>query len=95
MGHQINLKNAKNFIEGYARVALDGIGILEEHIMEQVAYRMSICDETCGKQGQCKSCGCKYPERLYSSSSCNNGELFPDMMDNQQWQQFKIDNDIK
>lgn len=95
MGHQINLKNAKNFVEGYSRVALQSAGILEEHIIEQVAYRIDICKDTCGVKGRCQGCGCKYPERLYSTSSCNEGRLFPDMMDLQQWQQFKIDNDIK
>lgn len=95
MGHQVSLKNVKNYLQGNARLVMGETGILEEHIMEQVAYRMEICKDTCGQKGKCKHCGCSYPGRLYSSSSCNKGELFPDMMDSQKWQQFKIDNDIK
>lgn len=95
MGNNITIKNVSNFIEGNVRMGLDGLNILENHIAEQVDYRMGICKDTCGKEGKCKYCGCGYPGRVYSSSTCNNGELFPDMMGAEDWKQFKIDNKIE
>lgn len=95
MGNKITLKNISNFIEGNVRMSLDGLDILEDHIAEQVNYRIAICKDTCGTKGKCQHCGCGYPGRLYSSPSCNNGELFPDMMGKEEWEQFKIDKEIE
>lgn len=96
MSKEITLSNIKNFATGNARMALDQLGLLtDNHIKEQVTYRISLCKDDCLVEGKCKHCGCKVPGRLYSTPSCNNGERFPDLMDEKDWIKYKERNDIK
>ena len=41
------------------------------------------------KYGKCRFCGCKVPGKLYSTKSCNSGKLFPDMMNEAEWNGYK------
>lgn len=92
---QINIKNIKQFIEGNLNLLGDRINILPNYMKEQVIWRMNICKDDCVIQGKCKYCGCSVPGKLYVSSSCNGGERFPDLMSEQDWEIYKMENNIK
>ena len=91
---QVTIKNIKAYIEGNSKMFLSKVGFQAEHLKEQIAYRMLICNDTCGKQGYCEKCGWDYPGKLYVNESCNNGEKFPDLMSKQDWIKFKQENGI-
>ena len=91
---KINLKNIKSFLEGNSKMLLANAGIQQEHLKEQVAYRMLLCSD-CMEKGSCKICGCDLPGKLYVSESCNKGEIFPDLMSKPEWDKYKKENDIK
>lgn len=91
---KITLKNIKQFLEGNSKMLAAQVGFLAPHIAEQVAYRMLLCKD-CLIDGACKYCGCDVPGKLYVWQSCNDGERFPDMMNQEDWIKFKETNDIK
>jgi hypothetical protein len=91
----ITLRNIGHFIEGYAKLFGDEFGLLPNHIKEQVTMRAEICKDTCLIKKQCNYCGCSTPGKLYVKESCNNGELFPDLMDEARWEEYKRENNIK
>lgn len=83
------------FVQGNTRLLGDKLNLTPEHIKEQVEYRASKCYESCYKnnEGKCKKCGCRVPGKWYVTESCNP-DKFPDLMDKEQWEQYKIDNNI-
>lgn len=89
MSRKITIKNVLQFIEGNAKMFGDYIDLLPQHEKEQVVYRSWVCREDCIKLGYCKHCGCSVPGKLYVKESCNDGELFPDLMDSTAWQEYK------
>lgn len=91
MSKKITSNNIKNFFQGNVRVALNAINRLDPHIKEQVLYRSSHCAD-CLQAGKCKNCGCSVPGRWYSTATC--GERFPDLMEEQDWEKYKEDNNI-
>jgi hypothetical protein len=72
----------------------DNFGVLPEYQKEQVLYRADICKNDCAKLGYCKYCGCDFPGKIYVSESCNSGERFPNMLESEDWEKFKKDNNI-
>jgi hypothetical protein len=82
------------FLEGNLKMFGDKIHLLPDHEREQVAYRASVCKDDCIKLGYCKYCGCDLPGKLYVRSSCNGGELFPDLMNKVDWEKYKLENKI-
>lgn len=91
MSQKINIKNIKNFIEGKTNQVLSSMDLKPESFLEQVNYRKSLCVE-CLSAGKCKYCGCAVPGRFYTNESCNKGEIFPDIMSDEEWFKFKQDN---
>lgn len=91
MSREITIKNIYNYIDGNGRRALEKAGLIQDHIREQIAYRMIKCD-SCVKEGKCKVCGCSVPGRLYTTESCNHGSIFPDLMSEENWIEFKSKN---
>lgn len=91
MSKEINITNIKNFIEGKTNQVLSSMNLKPDSYMEQVRYRKRVCSD-CMEAGVCKYCGCEVPGRLYTNSSCNKGELFPDIMNDEEWSKFKEDN---
>jgi hypothetical protein len=81
------------FIEGNLKMLGDKLNLLPQHEKEQVIFRANICTD-CMKNKKCKYCGCSVPGKLYVKKSCNKGERFPDMMDIELWEKYKIDNNI-
>lgn len=86
---KINLQNIYSFFEGNLRMLGDRYNRLPNHQKEQVLYRISVCENTCMKLGKCRFCGCKVPGKLYSTKSCNSGKLFPNMMNEAEWNGYK------
>ena len=91
MSKKITINNIKNFIEGNTNQVLSSMGLKPESFMEQVRYRKSVCLE-CLNAGACLRCGCSLPGRFYTEESCNKGELFPDIMNDEDWLKFKQEN---
>lgn len=91
MKNKITYKDILNFIEGNSRMFLSNLQ--PKHIKEQVSYRLLLCEKDCKKLGKCIKCGCSYPNRVYSSNSCNI-ERFPDIMNDREWEKFKHENNI-
>jgi len=66
---------------------------LPQHEQEQIAYRAELCKNDCALQRQCVICGCDYPGKIFNKESCNINR-FPDIMSKEQWEQYKINNNI-
>ena len=59
-----------------------------KHIKEQIAYRLLKCSNDCAKKGECIVCGCNFPDRAYSTKSCNT-KRFPDFLSKVDWELYK------
>lgn len=95
MKKKVTLANIKSFLEGYKNMFLLKLGTKPDWFKEQVAYRMSVCSNDCMIKRECKYCGCDVPAKMLVEKSCNNGERFPDIMNEQDWIKYKEDNGIK
>lgn len=91
MSKEITLSNIYNFIEGNIRLKTKSIQ--PSHVKEQIAYRLLICKDDCDVKGECIICGCDFPDRAYSTESCNPNR-FPNFMSKLEWDKFKKDNNI-
>lgn len=91
----ITPKKIFQFFEGNLKMLGDQFHLLSAHEKEQVAYRAEICKNDCMRDGYCKNCGCSVPGKLYVKESCNQGSRFPDLMNKEDWEQFKLDNNIE
>lgn len=94
MKKQITLNNIKSFLEGYKNMFLLQLGTKPDWFKEQVAYRMSACANDCMIKRECIKCGCSIPAKMMIEQSCNN-ERFPDIMNEQEWINFKKLNGIR
>ena len=74
---------------------LDAIDMYPEYKKEQILYRLELCKNDCVPAGKCKHCGCPPEKKSYDPISCNGGERFPDMMNEQDWNEFREKNGIK
>jgi hypothetical protein len=89
---KINFKNVKNFLSAQVREA----GFLSECEKEQVLWRHEVA-QACSLNGSCLECGCETPDLYYGTDGCKRKEnpCFPDMMNKENWEAFKIKNNIK
>lgn len=94
MRKKITINNISNFVSGNVRVGMSKLGILDDHTQEQVALRLLTCKDTCVKEGRCRICTCPLPNRAFSTESCNK-DLFPDLMNEEEWIKYKEKNGIK
>lgn len=83
------------FAQGNIRLLGDEFNLLPKHLKEQVRYRSEICKDECVKYGKCRYCLCDLPGKFYVTESCNKGEKFPDLMDEESWMKYKEENNIK
>ena len=95
MSNKITLNNIFNYVQGNANLILDKAGMVSQSFKEQIAFRSLSCKDDCVKTGKCKHCGCSLPGRFFTAKSCNNGEIFPDIMDEENWEKYKINNKIE
>jgi len=94
MKHKITLNNIKQYIEGNANMLLTELGSKPDYYKQQIAYRALKCSD-CWINRECQQCGCSLPGKWYVDKSCNNGQKFPDIMNEQDWIKFKSDNNIE
>ena len=90
-----NKEKGTKFIIATKGKALIDLGAVEPFEIEQIAYRLEQCKDDCGKEGRCKECGCNFNKMMYAQKSCNQGERFPETMNEQDWEQFKKENNIE
>lgn len=69
-------------------------GLFPAYKQEQVLWRLQICKDDCVKQGECQYCGCPPVKKAYVEESCNGGDRFPDMMNEEDWEKYKKENNI-
>lgn len=91
---KVTPKKILQFLEGNLKMFGEQIHLLSEHEKEQVAYRAMLCKDECVKLSYCKYCGCNLPGKFYVKESCNNGEIFPNLMKKEQWEKYKLENNI-
>lgn len=91
----ITTEKILQFIEGNLKLLGDQFNLLPNHTREQVIWRLLICKDDCVAKGVCTYCGCSVPGKLYVKQSCNLGERFPDLMDEEEWEIYKSENNIK
>jgi hypothetical protein len=96
-----NLKNIKSFIQGNYNYYYDQLVGLHPYIQEQILYRVEQCKYDCMLQNKCRNCGCDVPKKMFVVESCydenesGNINRFPDLMNEEDWEQYKKDNKIK
>jgi hypothetical protein len=91
----ITPNNIKQFLQGNIRWFGDYFNVLPRHLKEQVLWRASICKDDCVPYGKCKYCGCELPGKFYADKSCNEGVRFPDLMEKEDWEKYKKENNTK
>lgn len=91
----LNLNNIKSFIVGNSLYYYDMMIGLPEYYKEQVIYRMDKCKDDCLPNGECIKCGCPTIKKMMNPESCNGGERFPDIMNKEDWEEFKKENNIE
>jgi len=89
----ITIPHIKEYIEGNMRLLYSSFIMLDESLQEQIIYRKLCCPD-CTTEGRCQKCGCSLPGKWYATKSCNDGERFPDLMNEKEWEKFKLKNNI-
>lgn len=92
---KVKIKDIKNYIEGNFRYFKNKFLASPDYINEQIQYRLSLCKDDCLINNVCNHCECPPRKKVWINESCNNGERFPDLMNKENWEKFKIDNNIK
>lgn len=107
---KLSLSNIKAVIQSWFRKKQMSIGgfPMANHIYEQIIWRRTRVQKispTCWHLGNCKVCGCdilgktmedrgcsvyEYPELQKTMAPC-----YPDMMDEKEWEEYKIKKSIK
>lgn len=88
-----NIKNIASFIEGNAKYFYDQLLPLPQHTKDQIIWRLSKCESDCLVEGVCRKCTCPPIKKAFVNESCNP-ERFPDLMNKEDWEQYKKDNNI-
>jgi len=93
MEKKITFKNVISFIKGNGAYYYDKLFGVPKHIKEQVLWRLSHCQD-CLNNKECLYCGCNPVKKAFLKESCNEGKRFPELMNEKEWEQYKIDNYI-
>lgn len=104
---KINLRNIKKFLQGWTRYIYyllsknkfakkvgDSLNLLPSYKQEQFNYRLQVMNKECLTSGHCVICGCGTPELQMADEACE-GKCYPEMMEEKEWVDFKINNNIK
>lgn len=94
---KVNFNTIKYFIQGNLRNLASNFGIVDEHILEQAQWRKDQIFKNspeCIKLGKCKHCECSINDSVLSTPRCDH-DCYPEMMDNKEWQEYKIKNKIE
>lgn len=85
---KVTTNDVLNFLEGNFKF-YKSIFIEEpEHIQEQLAYRYKLCEKDCIPDNKCIVCKCPPIKKHFVKSSCNP-DRFPDLMNADDWEEFK------
>lgn len=90
----INIYNLKSFLQGNFYYYVEKLGIYPDYKREQILYRLDQCKNDCVPNGKCKECGCPTKKKVFASTSCNKGKRFPDLMNQEDWEEFKKKNNL-
>jgi hypothetical protein len=90
----VSLTNVQSFIEGNLKYYKDKFLSSPKYLQEQYHYRLYKCKDSCIPQEKCEVCKCPPLKKAWVTKSCNNGTKFPDLMDSDNWDEYKEDNDI-
>ena len=91
----ITAQDVVNYIEGninYLR-SQSSFFKLEVHIQEQATYRSYLCID-CLEAGECKICHCITPNMFYAPKKLDKEDKWGVMLDKDEWEKFKLDNNI-
>ncbi len=91
---KLTINNIREYIEGNLNMLKDEFFGKPYYFKEQIIYRQSKCTD-CYRLGKCLTCGCELPGKHYVVKSCNNGLRFPDLMNEEDWNEYKKANGIK
>jgi hypothetical protein len=83
-----------DFIEGNLKYYKQHLMPSPKYLLEQYHYRLSLCNTTCIPFDECEYCGCPPMKKAWVSSSCNKGEKFPDLMNAEDWKNYKQQHNI-
>lgn len=89
------LDNIKSFLEGNLKYYYDGIIGLPSYTKEQILMRFEKCKDTCFTEEGCEYCGCDPIKKAFTIKSCNEGKKFPDLMNKEDWEEYKNKNNGK
>lgn len=92
---KVKLKDVENFIVGNYRFFKNKLIASPDYIKEQIYYRLSVCADDCLITNKCQYCPCPPKKKAWVTESCNDGERFPDLMNKDEWEQYKQDNNIE
>lgn len=62
--------------------------------IEQIGFRMYLCRK-CIISKKCNFCGCNPIDVLSEPMSCNKGKVFPDFLNELDWNRFKKEHNIE
>lgn len=91
--NNLTLKNIHAYLQGNLRYLAEQYGPefikAEPHIREQIMFRIDISNPKCIESKSCVECGCTVPNLMYADKQCG-GECYPEMMNKEQWEDFKL-----
>lgn len=59
-------------------------GLIRDHILQQIFFRVNSMDMKCYEDGQCKLCGCKTTALQMCDKACDK-PCYPPMMNKKDW----------
>tara|TARA_R110000851_G_scaffold315229_5_gene477627 strand:+ start:17531 stop:17821 length:291 start_codon:yes stop_codon:yes gene_type:complete len=84
---QWTVDNISSFLEGNLKWAKSKLIDVPVHIREQLQHRENLCGDCIANEG-CIKCGCPPAKKRFVKKSCNL-ERFPDLMNADEWNEFK------
>lgn len=93
MKAKINVPNIKGYLQAHYRKAIDELGFLNKHIVDQAAWRLDQVITTspeCYSEDKCVHCGCEVSSKVFEDRACEGG-CYPEMMNEEEWNKFNTD----
>jgi|TARA_R110000822_G_scaffold152112_8_gene291364 hypothetical protein len=83
----ITIDNVHNFLVGNLKYYKSKVITVPDHIKEQLQHRLDLCGDCIEAEG-CIKCGCPVVKKHFLKKSCNP-ERFPDLMEKEEWDEYK------